>query len=102
MNIFFRICTFNLIYNPYLICGLLILFSAGTKICGEAGDVTIGEVTSGCPSPTLKKNVAMGYVEAAFFKPGTKVKFVVRNKMIDGTVSKMPFVPSNYYFGKKE
>ncbi|XP_060597127.1 aminomethyltransferase, mitochondrial-like [Ruditapes philippinarum] len=72
----------------------------GTEIYDESGEKVIGKVTSGCPSPTLKKNVAMGYVEPAFFKPGTKVKFLVRKKMVDATVTKMPFVPTNYFFGK--
>ncbi|XP_052780225.1 aminomethyltransferase, mitochondrial-like [Mya arenaria] len=72
----------------------------GAEIFDESGSKVIGKVTSGCPSPTLKVNVAMGYVEAAFFKPGTNVKFNVRNKLVPGIVSKMPFVPTNYYFGK--
>ncbi|PNJ32171.1 AMT isoform 33 [Pongo abelii] len=31
----------------------------------------IGTVTSGCPSPSLKKNVAMGYVPCEYSRPGT-------------------------------
>ena len=65
----------------------------------ESGDV-IGHVTSGCPSPSIKQNVIMGYVSTAYAKSGTKVKFQVRKKTVDGVVSKMPFVPSNYYYGK--
>ncbi|XP_061621926.1 aminomethyltransferase, mitochondrial isoform X3 [Phyllopteryx taeniolatus] len=59
----------------------------------------IGEVTSGCPSPCLKKNVAMGYVDAAFSKNGTAIQVEVRKKAVAATVSKMPFVPANYYSG---
>lgn len=59
----------------------------------------IGEVTSGCPSPCLKKNVAMGYVDSAFSKNGTQIQVEVRKKAIPATVSKMPFVPTTYYTG---
>ncbi|XP_053377475.1 aminomethyltransferase, mitochondrial-like isoform X1 [Mercenaria mercenaria] len=72
----------------------------GTEIYEESGEKVIGKVTSGCPSPSLKKNVSMGYVQSAYFKPGTKVKFSVRKKMVDAIVTKMPFVPTNYYMGK--
>jgi aminomethyltransferase len=34
----------------------------------------VGEITSGAFSPTLKKNVAMGYVKKGYRKAGTKVK----------------------------
>ena len=61
----------------------------------------IGETTSGCPSPSLKKNVSMGYIKTPFAKNGTKVKIQVRQKMLDSQVTKMPFVPSGYYFAKK-
>ncbi|KAL3851866.1 hypothetical protein ACJMK2_015567 [Sinanodonta woodiana] len=73
---------------------------AGTEIYDETGKKVIGKVTSGCPSPSLKQNVAMGYVESTFIKTGTKVKFEVRKKMVDAVVAKMPFVPSNYYYPK--
>lgn len=57
----------------------------------------IGEVTSGCPSPTLGVNVAMGYVNESFKKPGTKVDLKIRDKLYSAEISKMPFVPSNYF-----
>lgn len=69
-----------------------------TPILGPDGKV-IGEVTSGCPSPCLKKNVAMGYVDAAFAKNGTAVQVEVRKKAVPAVISKMPFVPTNYYSG---
>ena len=42
----------------------------------------------------------MGYVKTPFAKNGTKVKIEVRKKMIEAEVSKMPFVPSKYFFVK--
>uniref|UniRef100_A0A8D2DIB5 Aminomethyltransferase, mitochondrial n=1 Tax=Sciurus vulgaris TaxID=55149 RepID=A0A8D2DIB5_SCIVU len=68
-------------YNP-------ILSTEGTKI---------GIVTSGCPSPCLKKNVAMGYVPFKYSQPGTQLLVEVRRKQQMAVVSKMPFVPTNYY-----
>ncbi|XP_076131901.1 aminomethyltransferase, mitochondrial [Alosa pseudoharengus] len=70
-----------------------------TPILAPDGRV-IGEITSGCPSPCLKKNVAMGYVEAGFSKVGTAVQVEVRKKAVPAVVSKMPFVPSKYYTGQ--
>ncbi|XP_061745354.1 aminomethyltransferase, mitochondrial [Nerophis ophidion] len=69
-----------------------------TPILSPDGKV-IGEVTSGCPSPCLKKNIAMGYVDAAFAKNGTAIQVEVRKKVVPAVVSKMPFVPTNYYSG---
>lgn len=62
-----------------------------------ANGIKIGEVTSGCPSPTLGVNVAMGYVNEEFKKPGTKVELKIREKLYSAEITKMPFVPSNYY-----
>ncbi|XP_063448466.1 aminomethyltransferase, mitochondrial-like isoform X1 [Mytilus trossulus] len=71
----------------------------GTKIYNESGTTQIGELTSGCPSPSLKKNVSMGYVETPFSKVGTGVQLEVRKKMVPATVSKMPFLKCNYFTG---
>lgn len=69
-----------------------------TPVCDDSG-TKVGEITSGCPSPTLKHPVAMAYVPKSMSKSGTVVKVELRGKMVDATVSKMPFVPANYYRG---
>lgn len=60
----------------------------------------VGTVTSGCPSPSLGGNVAMGYVTDSLKKTGTKLLVNIRGKDIPCVVSKMPFVPSKYYIKK--
>lgn len=57
----------------------------------------VGEITSGCPAPSLGFNIAMGYVKEEFKKPGTKVDLKIRDKLYSAEISRMPFVPSNYY-----
>lgn len=54
-------------------------------------------MTSGCPSPSLGKNIAMGYVEAAHSRVGTTLTVEVRKKQHPALVTKMPFVPTKYY-----
>lgn len=60
----------------------------------------VGEVTSGCPSPSLGVNVAMAYVPTSLAKAGTELAVEVRKKTIPATVTKMPFVKCNYYTKK--
>lgn len=62
-----------------------------------AVSLTIGIVTSGIPSPTLGRNIAMGYVASGQHKKGTTVKIEVRRKLRDAEVTPMPFVPSKYF-----
>ncbi|XP_069331799.1 aminomethyltransferase, mitochondrial isoform X1 [Eulemur rufifrons] len=69
---------------------------AHSPILSTEGTV-IGTVTSGCPSPCLKRNVAMGYVPYEYSRPGTLLLVEVRRKQQMAVVSKMPFVPTNYY-----
>jgi aminomethyltransferase len=57
----------------------------------------IGEVTSGCLSPSVKKNIAMGYVNLNSSQNGTKVLVEIRKKKYEAEVTKMPFVPHNYF-----
>lgn len=57
----------------------------------------VGEVSSGAFSPCLKTNVAMGYVPKELAKAGTPLKVSVRGRESDAVVTKMPFVPNQYY-----
>ncbi|KAI9294970.1 aminomethyltransferase [Neoconidiobolus thromboides FSU 785] len=68
----------------------------GAKIL-DSEDNEVGYVTSGCPSPSLGKNVAMGYVATKLAKSGTELKVKIRNKQYQAVVSKMPFTPAGYY-----
>lgn len=52
----------------------------------------VGHVTSGTMSPCLKTGVGMGYVAAAFAKPGTEIAVVIREKPVKAEVVKLPFV----------
>ena len=73
----------------------------GAEIVNDKGE-KIGNVTSGCPSPTLKKNVAMGYIKDGMHKAGTEVEVLIRGKRRKAVVTKMPFVPSKYWKGAGE
>ena len=68
----------------------------GAEIADADGNV-IGKVTSGGPSPTLGKNIAMGYVPPAFSALGTELKVIVRGKPAAAEVVDMPFVAQRYY-----
>ncbi|KAI0071196.1 glycine cleavage system T protein [Panus rudis PR-1116 ss-1] len=63
------------------------------------GAEKIGTITSGIPSPTLSKNIAMGYVRSGFHKKGTEVEVEVRGKRRKAVVTGMPFVETRYYRG---
>lgn len=68
----------------------------GAEIADADGTV-IGTITSGGPSPSLGKNIAMGYVPPAFADLGTDLKVIVRGKPAAAEVIAMPFVAQRYY-----
>ncbi|ORX45548.1 aminomethyltransferase mitochondrial precursor [Hesseltinella vesiculosa] len=68
----------------------------GAEILDKDGQI-IGTITSGCPSPNLKKNIAMGYVKNGFHKKGTELSVKVRNRVQPAVITKMPFVPASYH-----
>ena len=68
----------------------------GAEIADADGNV-IGKITSGGPSPTLGRNIAMGYVPPAFAELGTELKVIVRGKAAAAEVIAMPFVAQRYY-----
>jgi aminomethyltransferase len=68
-----------------------------TEIYDSTGETLIGEITSGTYGPSVKKPVAMGYVETASGKEGTEVMLKIRGKMQKAAVTKMPFITPGYY-----
>ncbi|KAJ6614132.1 glycine cleavage system T protein [Mycena sp. CBHHK59/15] len=71
----------------------------GAKIFAPSTTDLIGTITSGIPSPTLGKNIAMGYVANGWHKKGTEVEVEVRNKMRKATLTPMPFTKPKYWRG---
>lgn len=67
-----------------------------------SGGQQVGRVTSGCPSPSTGRNIAMGYVTEQLKKPGTKLELKVRDKFYEAEVTRMPFVKANYYNKPKQ
>lgn len=70
----------------------------GAEIADKDGNV-IGVVTSGGFGPTVEGPVAMGYVERGYVKVGTELDILVRGRARPAVVTKMPFVPNNFYRG---
>lgn len=68
----------------------------GSLIVSPEGE-QIGIVTSGCPSPSIGMNIAMGYVRKDFVKNGSEVNVKIREKLYKSIVTKMPFTKANYY-----
>ncbi|KAL8280725.1 hypothetical protein RQP46_006729 [Phenoliferia psychrophenolica] len=73
----------------------------GAKIFSADGSSEIGVVTSGLPSPTLSKNISMGYIQTkdGLNKKGTQVLVEVRKKMRKAEVVSMPWITPGYYRG---
>ena len=75
----------------------------GRAVAREGADLqtvagqSVGRVTSGGHSPSLNRPIAMGYVQADFAKVGTLLHVLVRGKPIPATVTRMPFVPHQYF-----
>ena len=63
----------------------------------DASRTKCGVVTSGAPGPSFEHNIGMAYVDSAQSKLKTELYALVRDKEIPVTISKMPFVPHNYY-----
>src|SRR5712692_7820818 len=62
----------------------------GYCCCNEKGE-TIGVVTSGSPSPTLGKNIALAYVPPAMSTIGTPIYVEIRSQKAKAQVVPTPF-----------
>lgn len=58
----------------------------------DANGSTIGRVTSGTQSPTLKKSIGLGYVPIDHASEGTELYVAIRNNPVKAVVVKPPFV----------
>lgn len=68
-----------------------------TEIYTADGVTKVGEVTSGGFGPSYGKPVAIGYVSTAHAAENTKLAVMVRGKLNEAEVTKMPFVPASYF-----
>ena len=64
---------------------------AEMAVVSAADGSVIGAITSGAPSPTLGKPIAMAYVDAAYAAPGTAVAVDVRGSHEPVEVVALPF-----------
>jgi aminomethyltransferase len=60
-----------------------------------AGERPVGEVTSGTFSPTLRRGIALAYVERELAEPGTELEIDVRGRRGGVRVTRPPFVSAS-------
>ena len=58
----------------------------------HANGGAVGTVTSGTFSPSLRRGIAMGYVESKYAEPGSTVAVSIRGKLTDAQIVKVPFL----------
>ena len=56
-----------------------------------AGDTHVGEVTSGCASPTLGRPIAIAYVGTEHASPGSAVRIDMGKQTVEAEVCALPF-----------
>ena len=57
----------------------------------KAGEVLIGAVTSGTFSPTLKRSIAMAFVDSAHAADGASVSVDLRGASVEAKIVPLPF-----------
>lgn len=76
------------------LCGLWVAGEAappsGANI--QSGERAVGTVTGAVRSPILGRVIALGYVRREFWDPGTKLRIVVGDQLLEARVSPLPFI----------
>ncbi len=57
----------------------------------RAADEIVGEITSACLSPRLKRPIALGYVKRPHYEAVTPVTLGVPVQLIRATLAQLPF-----------
>jgi aminomethyltransferase len=65
--------------------------SARQSMVVMQGDTQVGEITSGCFSPTLEQSIATAYIKAELAEPGTVLQVNLGRVAVDAKVTKLPF-----------
>ncbi|HTJ14992.1 MAG TPA: glycine cleavage system aminomethyltransferase GcvT [Dinghuibacter sp.] len=60
-------------------------------VIADAAGNPIGRVTSGTQSPSLGKAIGLGYVDVAHAALDSKIKIIVRDKLLEAKVVRVPF-----------
>jgi len=55
------------------------------------GGSSVGNVTSGTMSPSLKKGIGIGYIDKSYYEIGANIKIDVRGKLKQAQIVKAPF-----------
>lgn len=63
----------------------------GQSVLTRGTDGRVGIITSGAPSPTLRRPIAMAYVDAGSAAPGTELDVDVRGRPEPAHVTPLPF-----------
>ncbi len=77
--------------------GLLVEGAPAREGAEILADGTVGRVTSGGFSPTLKRAIALGFVPPPLAVAGTVLSVNVRGRPQQATVTPLPFVPHRYF-----
>jgi aminomethyltransferase len=73
------------------------------EILDEAGEVVLGEVTSGGMAPSLGYGIALGYVPKEYSERGTPVRIRIRKRLVEGKIVKShPFYDDSVYGWKRD
>ena len=67
----------------------------------DKNEFKIGEITSGGFSPSLKTSIAMAYIDTNIISDSLVINCLIRNKMEEVIITKLPFIQHKYKRGQR-